>query len=62
MKNNLKYEYEELIKLESIIGNKKSCFVVGNNSFTMSGFSVFLKNSKINNYIIYSYLLFAVIC
>jgi alcohol dehydrogenase class IV len=54
MKNNLKYEYEELIKLESIIGNKKSCFVVGNNSFTMSGFSVFLKNSKINNYIIYS--------
>jgi alcohol dehydrogenase class IV len=54
MKNNLKYEYEELVKLESIIANKKSCFVVGNNSFTMSGFSIFLKNSKINNYIIHS--------
>ena len=54
MKSNLKYEYEQLVKLESIIGNKKSCFIVGKNSFTMSGFSVFLKNSKINNYIIHS--------
>ena len=54
MKSNLKYEYEELVKLESIIVNKKSCFIVGKNSFTMSGFSVFLKNSKINNYIIHS--------
>ena len=54
MKSNLKYEYEQLVKMESIIGNKKSCFIVGKNSFTISGFSVFLKNSNINNYIIHS--------
>ena len=54
MKSNLKYEYEKLANLESIIGNKKSCFIVGKNSFIMSGFSLFLKNSKINNYIIHS--------
>ena len=54
MINRMHFEYDELAKIESIIENKKCCFIVGRNSFTKSGFEVFLKNSRINNYIIYS--------